>query len=59
MRAIAAAVGVCALSGKPVTCGDAVFRPRRPLNSGGNALAMILATEIDEAKKAMLADERV
>lgn len=59
MRVIAAAAGVCALSGKPVTRGDAVFRPRRPLNSGGNALAMILATEIDEAKKTMSADEPV
>jgi hypothetical protein len=58
-RTTATASGVCALSGKPVTRGDAVFRPRRPLNSGGNALAMILATEIDEAKKAMSADELI
>ncbi|WP_394365057.1 DUF3331 domain-containing protein [Paraburkholderia kirstenboschensis] len=58
-RAIATSAGVCALSGKPVTRGDAVFRPRRPLNSGGNALAIILATEIDEAKKTMSADEPV
>ena len=58
-RATATAAGVCALSGKPVTRGDAVFRPRRPLNSGGNALAMILATEIDEAKKTMSADEPI
>jgi hypothetical protein len=59
MRVIATAAGVCAFSGKPVSRGDAVFRPRRPLNSGGNALAMILATEIDKAKKTMSADEPI
>ena len=55
-RANATAAGACALSGKSVARGDEIFRPHRQKNSGSNALAMILATEIDEAKKTMSAD---
>ncbi|WP_180735325.1 DUF3331 domain-containing protein [Paraburkholderia sp. PGU19] len=57
MRATATAAGVCVLSGKPVIRGNPIFRPSCPKNSVGNALAMILATEIDEARRAMSVDE--
>jgi hypothetical protein len=58
-RAYATAAGVCSLSGKPVARGDAIFRPHRQKNCASNALAMILATEINEARKTMLADEPI
>ncbi|KVV51822.1 hypothetical protein WT27_29575 [Burkholderia territorii] len=42
--------GACALSGRPVRIGDAVYQPRgrpRPLNAG----AMILASALHEAEE--------
>jgi hypothetical protein len=39
--------GVCALTGEPVSCGDAVYKPRIFRLAPSNADAMILARHID------------
>jgi hypothetical protein len=41
--------GVCAMSGRAIHVGDAVFKPRRGRPAPLNASAMILATVLNEA----------
>ncbi|MFM0441389.1 DUF3331 domain-containing protein [Paraburkholderia strydomiana] len=43
--------GVCALSGRRIECGDAVYKPRPCRPAPLNASAMILRTALDEASE--------
>ena len=40
---------VCALSGRPVAAGDAIYRPRKVEPPPSNAAAMMLAVVVDRA----------
>lgn len=44
--------GVCAMSGRPIRRGDAVYRPRPCRPAPRNAAAMILTSALDEATEA-------
>lgn len=46
-RCTAKNAGVCALSGQPITTGDAVYRPKRVKPAPRNIEAMILAAAME------------
>jgi hypothetical protein len=44
--------GVCAMSGRPIRAGDAVYKPRPCRQTPRNAGAMILTSALDDATEA-------
>jgi hypothetical protein len=48
----ACAEGICAMSGRPIRPGDAVYKPRSCRRAPRNAGAMILTSALDDATEA-------
>lgn len=56
LKSVAKRAGVCAWSGGPIRCGDAIFRPAIRGNKPSNVSAMILAVYIECPEEAANSD---